>query len=57
MISNTMHLSVFLGKEITLPIDEELYYNKLMKRVATSRRKEGVKAVFADTANSFAGNK
>jgi len=57
MLSNAMHLSAFLGKEVTLPIDEELYYNELMKRVATSRRKEGVKAVFADTANSFAGNK
>ena len=57
MLSNAMHLSAFLGKEVSLPIDEELYYNELMKRVATSRRKEGVKAVFADTANSFAGNK
>ncbi len=57
MLSNAMHLSAFLGKEVSLPIDEELYYNELMKRVATSRRKEGVKAVFADTAGSFAGNK
>ena len=57
MLSNAMHLSAFLGKEVSLPIDEELYYNELMKRVATSRRKEGVKAVFADTSNSFAGNK
>ena len=57
MLSNAMHLSAFLGREVSLPIDEELYYNELMKRVATSRRKEGVKAVFADTAGSFAGNK
>ena len=57
MLSNAMHLSAFLGKEVSLPIDEELYYNELMKRVATSRRKEGVKSVFADTAGSFAGNK
>jgi len=57
MLSNAMHLSAFLGKEVSLPIDEELYYNELMKRVATSRRKEGVKAVFADTSGSFAGNK
>lgn len=57
MLSNAMHLSAFLGKEVSIPIDEELYYNELMKRVATSRRKDGVKAVFADTAGSFAGNK
>ena len=57
MLSNAMHLSAFLGKEVSLPIDEELYYNELMKRVATSRRKEGVKAVFADTSDSYAGNK
>ena len=26
MLSNAMHLSAFLGKEVSLPIDEELYY-------------------------------
>ena len=57
MLSNAMHLSAFMGKEVNLPIDEELYYNELMKRVATSRRKEGVKAVLADTSDSYAGNK
>ncbi len=57
MLSNAMHLSAFLGKEVALPIDEDLYYNELMKRVATSRRKEGVKAVFADTSDSYNGNR
>lgn len=56
-ISNAMHLSSFTGKEVTLPLDEELYYEELMKRVATSRRKESVKAVFADTSDSYAGTK
>ena len=56
-ISNAMHLSAFLGKEIELPFDDELFYEELMKRVKTSRRKEGVKAVFADTEGSFAGNR
>lgn len=56
-LSNAMHLSSFTGKEVTLPLDEELYYEELMKRVATSRRKEPVKAVFADTADSYAGTK
>ena len=56
-ISNAMHLSAFLGKEVEIPFDEELYYNELMKRVATSKRKVGVKSVFADTSNSYGGNK
>ena len=56
-LSNAMHLSAFLGKEIELPFDEELYYNELMKRVAASRRKAPAKAVFADTSDTFAGSK
>ena len=32
MISNAMHLSAWLGKSVTLPIDEELFYNELVKR-------------------------
>ena len=56
-LSNAMHLSAFLGKEVEIPFDEELYYNELMKRVATSKRKVGVKAVFADTSSSYGGNK
>ncbi|MBQ9965994.1 MAG: Gfo/Idh/MocA family oxidoreductase [Clostridia bacterium] len=56
-LSNAMHLSSWLGKTIELPFDEELYYNELMKRVATSRRKTNVKAVFADTADTYSGAK
>lgn len=56
-LSNAMHLSAFIGKEVEIPFDEELYYNELMKRVATSKRKVGVKAVFADTSASYGGNK
>ena len=56
-LSNAMHLSAFLGKEVEIPFDEELYYNELMKRVATSKRKVGVKAVFADTSNTYGGSK
>ena len=55
-LSNAMHLSAFLGKEIELPFDEDLYYNELMKRVATSKKKDNVKASFADTSKSYAGN-
>ena len=56
-LSNAMHLSAFLGKEVELPLDEELYHAELMKRVATSRRKEPGKTVFADTSNTYSGNK
>ena len=52
-LSNAMHLSSWLDKKVTLPLDEELYYEELMKRVATSRRKTGGKAVFADTEGSY----
>lgn len=57
MLSNAMHLSSFLDKEVELPFDEQLYKDELMKRVATSRRKEGAAAVFADTSDTFNGNK
>ena len=56
MLSNAMHLSAFLGKPVTLPIDEQLFYEELMKRVATSRRKPESKAIFSDTSSSYGGN-
>lgn len=56
-LSNAMHLSAFLGKEVELPFDEDLYYNELMKRVATSRKKDNAQTVFADTSNTYGGNK
>lgn len=57
MLSNAMHLSAFLGKEVTLPIDEDLYYRELQKRVANSKRKTNVKETFADATSSFGGTK
>ncbi len=56
-LSNAMHLSAWLDKEIELPFDEDLYYDELMKRVKTSKRKTGGKTVFADTSKSYAGAK
>ncbi len=53
MLSNAMHLSDFLGHTVEMPIDEEVYYNELMKRVATSRKKENVTATFADTNGTY----
>ena len=52
-LSNAMHLSSFLGKEITLPLDEDVYYEELMKRVKTSRRKENVTSVVSDTTGTY----
>lgn len=56
-LSNAMHLSAFLGKKVELPLDEDLFYTELMKRVATSRRKADTQAVFADTSNTYGGNR
>ena len=57
MLSNAMHLSSWLDKKVTLPIDEELYYEELMKRVATSKQKTNVKTVFVDTTDTYRGVK
>lgn len=56
-LSNAMHLSSFLGKTIELPFDEDLYYEELMKRVKTSRKKTNVSTVFADTSKTYGGSK
>ena len=40
MLSNAMHLSSWQGKEVALPIDEQLFYDLLMEKCKTSRRKE-----------------
>ena len=57
MLSNAMHLSAFLGREVTLPIDEDLYYEELMKRVATSRHKAepAAPAEVVDLSNTYGG--
>ncbi len=54
-ISNAMHLSAWLGKEIDLTeFDDELFYSELQKRVATSRRKTTTREVGAvDMDSSF----
>ena len=55
MISNAMHLSSWLHKTIELPFDEALYYEELMKRVASSGKKSNVVEVVADTDSSYHG--
>lgn len=56
-LSNAMHMSSFTNSAVELPLDEELYYEELMKRVATSRRKTDAKTVFADTRGTYGGAK
>ena len=59
MLSNAMHLSAFLGKEVTLPIDEDLFKDELMKRVATSRHKKAPEspAEVVDLSSTYSGTK
>lgn len=40
MLSNAMHLSAWLGREVSLPIDEGLFYDLLTEKCKTSRHKE-----------------
>ena len=56
-VSNAMHLSSWLGKMVDIPFDDELYYEELMKKVATSRRKTNVTQIVADTSSSYSGTK
>lgn len=54
MISNAMHLSAWLGKEVSLPIDEALFRDKLMEHVAASKRKASVApSVVSDTEGTY----
>lgn len=52
MLSNAMHLSSWLNQAVTLPIDEELFLEKLNEHRAASRKKEYVKEATFDTSNS-----
>lgn len=55
-ISNAMHLSSWTGKEVELPLDENLFYEELKKRIASSRRKENVSEVVSNTEGSYNAN-
>lgn len=45
MLSNAMHLSGWLGRPVSLPIDEELFLRELNKRRAASGKKSGSEQV------------
>ena len=51
-LSNAMHLSSWLGRAVTLPLDEELFLAELNRRRATSRVKTGA-AVTLDPRGTY----
>ncbi|MGN0527261.1 MAG: Gfo/Idh/MocA family protein [Acutalibacteraceae bacterium] len=52
MISNAAFLSSWLGKTVTLPIDEDLYYEKLQEKIKNSKHKKVVKEQVQGDMNS-----
>ena len=52
-IADAMLLSTWLDRTVSLPIDDDLYYDELMKRVKTSRRKENVVSTVTDLEGTF----
>jgi len=51
-ISNAMHLSSWLGRSVTLPLDEDLFLSELKKRILVSKVKEQ-ESIFLDTKGSY----
>jgi len=51
-VSNAMHLSSWLGKTVSLPIDEELFLSELKKRISTSKIKTQ-QSFFLDTTGTY----
>jgi len=52
-IANGMLLSAWLGKEVSIPLDDDLYYEELQKRVKTSKKKENVKEVVTNLDGTY----
>ena len=53
-ISNAMYLSSWLNRPVELPVDQELYWNELQKRIAASKGEKVVRKVGdSDFASSF----
>ncbi len=52
-LSNAMHLSSWLDQTVTLPVDEDLFLEKLNEHRAASKRKKDVQEVTFDTSNSY----
>ncbi|MBQ0083599.1 MAG: Gfo/Idh/MocA family oxidoreductase [Clostridiales bacterium] len=53
-ISNAMHFSQWTGKPVSIPFDDDAYYEELKKHIATSRRKTNVvKVIKEDMSSTF----
>ena len=54
-ISNAAHLSSWLGKDITLPVDEDLYYSKLQEKIKAGKAEKDtvVESVQGDMSSTF----
>ncbi|MBQ6024098.1 MAG: Gfo/Idh/MocA family oxidoreductase [Lachnospiraceae bacterium] len=52
LLSNAMFLSSWLGKEVSIPFDEDLFLEELNKRRKLSKKKEGSGIVF-DTEGTY----
>ena len=50
---DAMLLSTWLDKPVQIPIDDDLYYEELKKRIAVSRRKENVVETVLDTEGAY----
>ena len=55
MISNAAHLSSWLGQEVSLPIDEDLFYEKLQEKIASStvEKKEVKESKTEDLSSTY----
>lgn len=53
LISNAMHLSSWENRMVELPFDEQHFYDLLMEKVKTSRRKVNANSVLSDTEGSY----
>ncbi|MCG8502050.1 MAG: Gfo/Idh/MocA family oxidoreductase [Firmicutes bacterium] len=51
-ISNAMHLSAWINDWVDLPIDEELFYEKLQERIKNSTYKKNVQGVTLDVSGT-----
>ena len=57
-LANAMLLSTWIDNWVTIPFDDDLYYNELQKRIATSTyKKPPVQAAIVDMAASKPGGK
>lgn len=56
MISNAAYLSSWLGRPVELPLDEDLFYEELKKRIESSNAKKEVKAQVQEDMSSTYGS-